>query len=253
MWPILIFFGAHWTLSVFSQTFYLHRYGAHRMFRMSKGWERFFHLFTFVSQGPSFLNPRAYAILHREHHAFSDTERDPHSPQFSPNVFALMWKTKHRYDDYAYRRRAPEPRFEVGIPEWPAIDALSQRWSVRIALCAVYPLFYLAFAPSPIWFALLPLHWLMGPIHGAIVNWGGLKYGYVSFDNGDQSKNSLPIEVLTLGELFQNNHHKFPASPNFAQAWFELDPCYQVMRVFDAVGIIELGTPKAEPEALAAH
>ena len=51
-----IFFISHWFLSVFSQTFFLHRYGAHRMFTMSKGWERFFYLLTYVCQGPSFLS-----------------------------------------------------------------------------------------------------------------------------------------------------------------------------------------------------
>ena len=35
--PILAFFVAHWVLCVFCQTFFLHRYGAHRMFTMSKG------------------------------------------------------------------------------------------------------------------------------------------------------------------------------------------------------------------------
>ena len=49
---IAIFFIAHWQLSVFFQTFFLHRYGAHRMFTMSKGWERFFYLCTYVTQGP---------------------------------------------------------------------------------------------------------------------------------------------------------------------------------------------------------
>src|ERR1700738_1977805 len=77
---IAIFFVAHWQLSVFFQTFFLHRYGAHRMFTMSKGWERFFYLCTYVAQGSSFLSPRGYAILHRMHHAYSDTPQDPHSP-----------------------------------------------------------------------------------------------------------------------------------------------------------------------------
>ena len=62
MIPILTFFFAHWFLCVFCQTFFLHRYGAHRMFTMSQGWERFFHLLTYVSQGPSYLHPRGYAI-----------------------------------------------------------------------------------------------------------------------------------------------------------------------------------------------
>src|ERR1700733_192349 len=101
---ILVFFVAHWQMSVFFQTFFLHRYGAHRMFSMSKGWERFFYLCTYVAQGPSFLVPRAYAILHRMHHAFSDTPKDPHSPDNHPGLFSMMLATKHKYDDFAYER-----------------------------------------------------------------------------------------------------------------------------------------------------
>ena len=43
---ILIFFVAHYYLSLFTQTFYLHRYAAHKMFTMNKFWEKFFFLFT---------------------------------------------------------------------------------------------------------------------------------------------------------------------------------------------------------------
>ena len=57
MLAIALFFVLHWQLSVFCQSFYLHRYGAHRMFSMSKGWERFFHLLTYLTQGASFLSP----------------------------------------------------------------------------------------------------------------------------------------------------------------------------------------------------
>jgi len=244
MVPILIFFAAHWTLSIFAQTFFLHRYGAHRMFTMSRFWDRFFYVFSFAAQGPSFLNPRAYAILHREHHAFSDTERDPHSPLFSANAASMMLKTKQRYDDYAYHRKDPEARFEGGTPEWPFFDRLSQRWTTRLSLGALYALFYIHFAPSPVWFLLVPAHWLMGPIHGAIVNWCGHKYGYRNFDNGDASRNTLPFDFVTMGELFQNNHHKYGQSPNFAVRWFEMDPCYQVMRILGAVGVINLGAPQ---------
>src|SRR5437773_12060377 len=109
---ILVFFVVHWQLSVFFQTFFQHRYGAHKQFTMSKGWERFFHLCTYFSQGSSFLSARGYAILHRMHHAFSDTPKDPHSPENYSNVFVMMLSTKKRYDSFAYRREEPEARFE---------------------------------------------------------------------------------------------------------------------------------------------
>ena len=42
-------------------------------------------------------------------------------------------------------------RFRGGAPEWPALDTLSQRWTIRVGLGALYAAFYLAFAPSMIW------------------------------------------------------------------------------------------------------
>lgn len=243
MLPILTFFFAHWFLCVFCQTFFLHRYGAHRMFTMSKGWERFFHLLTFVSQGSSYLNPRGYAVLHREHHAFSDTERDPHSPHFHRNVVAMMAHTLNRYQAHSHRTIEVESRFDLPAPEWPTLDRFGRTWYSHVMFMALYTIFYLAFAPHWAFFLLLPVHFLMGPIHGAIVNWCGHKYGYRNFDTtrDDKSRNTLVLDFVTMGELFQNNHHKFGMSPNFAARKFELDPTYPIIRLLAWLKVIDLG------------
>jgi stearoyl-CoA desaturase (Delta-9 desaturase) len=250
--PVLLFFAAHWLVSVFCQTFFLHRYGAHKMFTMSRGWERFFQLLTYLAQGPSYLNPRGYAILHRQHHAFSDTPNDPHSPTNFRGLVSMMVHTKHRYDAYAYRREEPEARFLGGYPEWPALDRLGQNWGMRIGWGLLYTLYYYHFANAWWLWLLLPVHYVMGPVHGAIVNWCGHKYGYRNFDNGDGSRNTLLFDFVTFGELFQNNHHKFGMSPNFAARWFELDPCYPIIRALAFVGVIDLG-PKPQVARYPAH
>jgi len=248
MLAIALFFIGHWLSSVFCQTFFLHRYGAHRQFTMSHRWERIFFFATWLTQGASYLSPRGYAILHREHHAFSDTARDPHSPHFQTNPLAMMLHTKNRFDDLVQYRVEPELRFASGYPEWKALDRIGNLWSVRIAFGAAYTLFYAAFAPSVFYFALLPFHFVMGPIHGAIVNWCGHKYGYRNFDTRDLSRNTLPFDFLTLGELFQNNHHKAGMSPNFAVRWFEIDPGYLAIRALAAMGIVQLAGDNREPE-----
>ena len=237
---ILVFFMAHWTLSIFFQTFFLHRYASHKQITMSKGWERVFHLATYLAQGSSFLSVRGYAILHRMHHAYSDTPKDPHSPENHANVLTMMWATKKRYDAFAYRREQPEPRFEKDVPDWPLLDRVSQAWPARIAWIGAYTAFYAVFATQWWMWLFLPAHFLMGPIHGAIVNWCGHKYGYKNFANGDASRNSLPFDIVTAGELFQNNHHKYPMRPNFGVRWFEIDPTYHVMRVMALVGLIKM-------------
>ncbi|MBL7892641.1 MAG: acyl-CoA desaturase [Bacteroidia bacterium] len=242
MKAIFIFFIAHWFLSLFSQTFFLHRYCSHKMFSMKKGWERFFYFFTFITQGSSFLNPRAYAIIHRMHHAYSDTEKDPHSPYFIKDVWGLMLQTKDIYRQYVLKKLEPEPEFIDRYPLWPFIDKVSDMWVTRIVFAGVYIAFYFHFVPARAeWmYLLLPFHFFMGPIHGAIVNWCGHKYGYENYDNKDHSKNTLPVDFLMMGELFQNNHHKSPNSPNFARKWFEFDPGYYIVRSLNRLGIIRL-------------
>src|SRR5689334_12422106 len=94
---ILLFLALHWWGSELMQTLFLHRYASHGSFRMSRPVERVFYLLTYLFQGSSFLVPRAYAYLHRGHHAYADSTRDPHSPHHARNVFAMMWQTKSRY------------------------------------------------------------------------------------------------------------------------------------------------------------
>lgn len=244
MYIVLAVFVVHWYLSLFCQTFFLHRYSAHKMFIMSRPWERFFYLLTYLSQGSSYLSPRAYAILHRMHHAFSDTEKDPHSPHHTKNVFTMMWETKDIYNAVLNRKRVVESQFERNYPEWNFIEKLGDSWISRIGWALLYAAFYvLAYIYLDMhwaFFFLLPIHFLMGPIHGAIVNWSGHKYGYQNFDNQDKSKNSLIFDFLMLGELFQNNHHKRPNSINFGSKWFEIDPTYPVIQLLNKLKIIEI-------------
>lgn len=240
---VLPAFILHWYLSLFSQTFFLHRYSAHKMFVMKPFWEKFFYFLTYVSQGASYLSPRAYAILHRMHHAFSDTEKDPHSPHHTKNVFTMMWKTKDIYNALMNAKNKVEERFDHNYPYSEFIEKLGDHWASRLGWGLGYVAFYIVafmyFDMHWAFFFLLPIHFLMGPVHGAIVNWSGHKYGYQNHDNNDKSKNSLIFDFLMMGELFQNNHHKLPNSMNFASKWYEIDPTYPVIKFLTWVKIIK--------------
>jgi stearoyl-CoA desaturase (delta-9 desaturase) len=248
--PIVCFFLVHWWGCVLMQTVFLHRYASHGMFGLSRGWERTFHLLTYLFQGSSYLVPRAYAHMHRAHHAYSDTDKDPHTPHRFSNVFTMMLDTKRSYSALVRCEVEPEPRFRGYVPVWPALERIADSGVSRIAWVVAYTGIYVALAPHWAWLVLLPVHFLMGPIHGAIVNWAGHKYGYRNFATRDQSRNVLPWDLVTLGELFQNNHHRHGQAPNFAQRGFEWDPAYGFIRLLSALGIADLaakGQLTAEP------
>jgi len=240
---ILLFFVLHWTFSLFFHTAFLHRYGSHKMYTMHPVTEKIFYFLTWFFQGSSFLNPRAYAVMHRMHHEYSDTEKDPHSPHFFKDIVQMMVHTRRIYNDFLTGKRTPESRFSDDLPVWPVLDRIGDHWLVRLLWGAAYAVIYLLliykFDLSYGWLLLLPVHFLIGPVQGAIVNWCGHKYGYTNFDNGDRSKNSEFWGFALLGELFQNNHHKYPDSLNFAKKWFELDPTYLVLKVLSWLGIVK--------------
>ena len=220
---ILIFFILHWYLSLSMQTIFLHRYSSHKMFRMNKFWERVFFLFTFIFQGSSFLNPVAYAVMHNEHHKYSDTDKDPHSPSYTKNILSFVMKTFYNYSKILKNKYKREYG-HLEYPRWEFIEKIGDLWIIRIGFVLIYLFFYIKFSPSYWLYLLIPIHIFMGPIHGTIVNWFGHKVGYRNFDDiNDLSKNTLMIDFLMMGELYQNNHHKKSTNPNFSYRWYEID------------------------------
>ena len=210
------------------------------MFEMDRFWERVFYLATYIFQGSSYLSPRGYAVLHRMHHAYSDTERDPHSPHNHNNIFGMMWEARNVYNNIIDYKILAEERFSRDIPEIKWLDRLGEsRWS-RAAWALLYIGFYIAFATHWWMYLLIPIHIAMGAVHGAIVNWCGYKMGYVNFDNNDKSRNTLIFDFLMLGELFQNNHHKNYKRSNFGSRWYEFDPVYPFIKLFGKLKIIRL-------------
>lgn len=241
MIAIIIFFLAHWYLSLFFQTFFLHRYASHAAFTMSKTTEKVFFVLTWIFEGSNYLSPYGYGVMHRMHHAFADTEKDPHSPKYDLSIFKMMWKTKTIYSDISHKRVDVEKRFTDGVPEWTAFDKFARSWPSRLFWGALYVLFYYAFATQIWMWALLPLHFLMAPIHGAIINWFAHKYGYRNYEVGDTSRNFLPFDFLMMGESYHNNHHKHGNRANFGGVrWHEIDPTYQIIKLLDALKIIKI-------------
>ena len=237
---ILIFFIVHWYLSAFSQTFFLHRYAAHGMFTMSKGWERFFFIFTFITQGASYFSPYGYGVLHKMHHAYADTDKDPHSPIFSKNFVDMMRGTYVRFNDIIHRNLITDTRFTKNVPKWKWFDSVADHLATRATWGIVYFIIYYSLVTVWWQWILFPATLFMSPIHGAIINWFAHKFGDSPFEMTNTSTNLFKIDLFTMGEGYHNNHHRFDSNPNFGVKWYELDMAYPIILALDKMRVIKL-------------
>ena len=244
---ILLFFVGIWYASLFCHSFFQHRYSAHGAFKMSKSMEKFFFILSWITQGSSYMSPKAYAIMHRMHHAFTDTELDPHSPSYSKNVFDMMWRTRNIYRDIMTGKMVVEDRFTKNLPEWDSFDKFADGTISRVLWVLIYIAVFVMFATSPWQYLLLLPIFAMGAVHGAIINWYAHKYGYTSYKMKNTSHNLISVDFLMLGESYHNNHHKFPSAINFGKKWHEIDPLYPVIRFLGWMGIIKLPNLANQP------
>jgi stearoyl-CoA desaturase (delta-9 desaturase) len=243
---IIIFILVLWYGGLFFQTFFLHRYAAHQTFTMSKFAEKVTYVLTWIFQGSSYLSAYGYGIMHRIHHAYADTDKDPHSPKYDKSLFGMMWKTKRIYQDINKEKIVVDDEFLLNVPQWKSFDLFASSMISRVLWGVAYVAFFYFFATAWWQWLLLPIIFLMAPIHGAIINWFAHIYGYVNFNVKDTSKNLLPFDFLMMGEAYHNNHHKHSGNPNFGGVrWYEVDPTYIIMRVLHAFGIIRLKKVRA--------
>ncbi|MBZ9626880.1 acyl-CoA desaturase [Psychroflexus sp. CAK1W] len=239
MW-IILFVAILWYGGLFFQSFFLHRYAAHQVFTMSKSMERLTYVLTWIFQGPSYLSAYGYGIMHRMHHAYTDTEKDPHSPSHDPNLFAMMWKTKKIYQDINTQQVAVDSRFTKNVPQWESFDLFASSRLSRVFWVSSYIAFFAFFATTWWEWALLPVTFMMAPIHGVIINWFGHIFGYVNHQMKNTSKNLFRFDFLMMGEGYHNNHHKHASHANFGEKWYEIDITYLIIRVLNALGLIKL-------------
>lgn len=237
---IFIFIILHWYLSLFFQSIFHHRYAAHGMFTMSKRWERAFYIGCYITQGSSYISAYTYGLMHRLHHAHTDTAHDPHSPSNTPNVFAMMWETRNNYFNLFSGKVMAEKKFTKGLPDWKSFDAFAHNWVSRVSWILIYILIYALLATAWWQFLFLPLTIAMGSFQGVAVNWWAHRFGYHNYDVDNTSKNILPLDLIFWGEAYHNNHHKHPTKPNNAHKWFEWDMGYAAMRGLDKLGVIVL-------------
>jgi stearoyl-CoA desaturase (delta-9 desaturase) len=203
-----------------------HRYFSHRSFRTSRIGQ---FVLAWLAQSSAQRGILWWAAKHRQHHKYSDTELDVHSPRhrgfwyahlgwiFAPKQCEtdlsavpdlakypeLVWLDKHRY----------LPAIVLGIVTW---------------LVASWPGLVVGF----FWSTVLLYHGSfainsLAHVHG--------KQRYVT---GDDSRNNWWLALITMGEGWHNNHHACMASTRQGFRWWEIDVTYYTLKILSLARIV---------------
>jgi stearoyl-CoA desaturase (delta-9 desaturase) len=244
---------ALYLVRMFAITGFYHRYFSHRTFKTSRATQ-----FVFALVGASAVQrgPIWWAAHHRHHHAHSDRPEDAHSPLQHGFLWAHMgWflSRRHFTPDLGRVRdltRFPElrwlDRFDILVPFLLALGLLG----LGHFLDARWPELGTSGAQMLVWgFFISTVACYHGTytINSLCHVWGRRRYA-----TGDGSRNNFLLAILTLGEGWHNNHHRYPMSARQGFYWWEVDLTYYGLRALAALGLIEDLKP-VPPEVRAAH
>ncbi len=217
---------ALYLIRMFAITGFYHRYFSHRSFRASRPVQ---FLFALVGASAAQRGPLWWAAHHRKHHRHADTPLDVHSPSEHGFWWSHMgWITS--------AVNFPTDMREVrDLAKYPELRWLN-RFDIVVPVLLALSLFVLGGWPFLIWGFFVSTVVLF---HGTcLINSLAHQMGSRRYDTDDDSRNSFVLALITLGEGWHNNHHRFPGSARQGFFWWEVDITYYGLKFLQALGII---------------
>lgn len=217
-------------VTIAAVTIFLHRHQAHRALDLHPAVSHFFRFWLWLTTG---MVTREWVAVHRRHHARTETEEDPHSPQ----VFGI--RTVLLEGAELYRKAAGDPetlrKYGHGTPDdWIERRLYTRFPQLGLGIMAVVDLVLFGVPGITVW--AVQMLWI--PFFAAgVINGLGHYWGYRNFDPPDTSTNISPIGLLIGGEELHNNHHAFPSSARLSVRPWEFDIGWLYIRVLQALGL----------------
>ena len=207
-----------------------HRLLTHRGFKAPR-WLEFF--LTACGSLAMQSGPLAWVTTHRIHHAFTETDKDPHSPRggtywshigwiFRGTAQNQSWATVQRYSPDLVRHR-----FHVLLDKYYYVPT--------IAVAAI--LFAVGGPGMVLWGVFLRV--VFGWHSTWLVNSATHLWGSRRFETRDDSRNNALIAAITFGEGWHNNHHAYPRSAKHGLGRFEFDFNWMQISLLEKLGVVK--------------
>ena len=228
-----------YVVRMFAITAFYHRYFSHRTFKTSRLGQFFFAVLANSSMQ---RGPLWWAATHRHHHQHSDEEEDIHSPKQKGFLWShIGWLTSMKNFPTNYGRVSDLKKF----PELVFLNRFDQLVPILYGLVMLGVGALLEhFAPALgvtmgqffVWTFFVSTTVLL---HGTLfINSLAHVWGKRRYETSDDSRNSFLLSLLTLGEGWHNNHHRYPHAVRQGFRRFEIDPTYYGLKLLSWIGVV---------------
>ena len=256
-WAALVACLVTYLVRVFALTGGYHRYFSHNAYKTSRVFQ---FILAFTGASAAQLGPLWWASHHRHHHQHSDEEEDIHSPRQQGVWWAhIGWLLCRKYA----RAELDRVRDFAKYPEIRFIDRYHVIAPITLAV-ALYGIGYWLSSAAP----------GLGTSAGQFLVWGFFVstvlvyhatfcinslshvFGRQRYNTDDDSRNNFWLALITMGEGWHNNHHRYPVSTRQGFYWWEIDVTYYVLKAMSWLGLVwDLRPPpqKVYEEAGAVH
>lgn len=225
-WQAIALCGSLYWLRMFAVTAGYHRYFSHRAFSTSR---LFQFILAVLAQSTAQKSVLWWAAKHRHHHRHSDTPRDVHSPRHEGFVYSHVgWIFTRQHDTADLGTVADLTRH----PEL--------RWLHRMETLPAFLLGGLCFIFAGWSGLIVGFFWSTVLVYHATFCINSLAHvrGSKRYVTGDDSRNNLPLALLTMGEGWHNNHHAYQSSARQGFRWWEVDLTWYILKLLANLGIV---------------
>lgn len=186
--------------------------------------------------------PLWWAASHRHHHRYSDTEMDIHSPEARGFWWAhIGWVLSPDHDE----ANLDLVKDLTKLPELVVLEKYHYVPPLMFVLFTyLFGLVYCAILPETSATPLQFLAWggFLSTVllyHGVfVINSLAHLLGSRRYETTDTSRNSLILALITLGEGWHNNHHRYPSSERQGFYWWEIDVTHYILKALSWCGIV---------------
>lgn len=215
---ILTMLSSFYVLNILGVWMTLHRYYSHKSFELNPVFKWFFSIIALLAGRGSILG---WVYLHRLHHAYSDEERDPHSPHnLGYKLFGFGHMKKQEGEMKVFLVKELITPAQLFVHKW-----------YMLLLLPILAIFAIIDLQLLYWAWIVPA--MLIQLSTNNFNYFGHTTGYRNYETKDQSRNNAWLWPIILGEAWHNNHHGDAKNYSTRNKFWEIDPLAWLIKLVE--------------------